>query len=266
MSDAIITTVDERGVATLTLNRADKHNAFDDVLISRLTDTLNEIGADDSVRVLVLGATGKSFSAGADLDWMRRTATYTREENLKDATALAALLRALANLSQPSVARIQGAAYGGGVGLIACCDIAVASERARFCLSEVKLGLIPGAISPYVCAAIGPRAARRYILTAETFDARQAQALGLVHEVVAADALAPTVEKFVHGLLNNGPRAMRAAKRLAEAVAGRPIDEAVIAETAVRIAEQRASAEGREGVSAFLEKRPPAWIKPPQAK
>jgi methylglutaconyl-CoA hydratase len=244
------------------MNRPELHNAFDDAVISDLTDALRQLDDDPDVRVVVLAASGRSFSSGADLNWMRRMADYSREQNLADAEGLAELMRTLDTLSKPTIALVQGAAYGGGVGLVACCDIAIATGRASFCLSEVKLGLLPAVISPYVVAAIGSRAARRYFLSAETFDAGEAFRLGLVHQVVAdGEELAAAAEHVVARLLANGPGAMAAAKNLIAAVAGRHVDDALIADTAGRIADQRSSPEGREGLSAFLEKRKPSWVK-----
>lgn len=254
-----IISVDERGIATLTLDRPEKHNAFDDGLIRDLAGDLARLRDQDRVRALVLTASGKSFSAGADLEWMRRTSTYSRERNVADAHAFARMLQDLATFESPTIARVQGVAYGGGVGLAACCDIVVASDRARFCLSEVRLGLVPAVIAPHVCAAIGARAARRYALTAEVFDAQTALDLGLVHEVVPAESLDAKVDEICRQLLDNAPGALVSAKRLIGAVAGRPMDESLIRETAERIADQRASPEGREGVDAFLDKRSPAW-------
>jgi methylglutaconyl-CoA hydratase len=247
-------------VATLVLARPALHNAFDDALIDALTARLGALDADPDVRVVVLAAEGRSFSAGADLNWMRRMADYAEAENLADARALGALMRALAGLSKPTIARVQGSAFGGGVGLVACCDIAVAVPDAKFALTEVRLGLIPAVISPYVVRAIGERAARRYFLTAERFDAHEAHRLGLVHEVVAADALDAAVDAIVAELLKGGPAAIAASKSLIDAVAGRPVDAAVIDDTAQRIARQRAGVEGREGVTAFLDKRTPSWV------
>lgn len=260
-TETILTQIDDRGVATLTMNRPELHNAFDDLLIAALTAELRRLEADDSVRVVILAASGRSFSAGADLSWMRRMADYTREENLTDAQVLAELMRTLATLKKPTIAQVQGAAFGGGVGLVACCDVAIASRRATFCLSEVKLGLIPAVISPYVVEAIGPRAARRYFQSAEIFDAAEARSLGLVHEVTTEEELPATVERLAATLLLNGPRAMAIAKELVARVASGPIDEAMIRDTAERIADTRASAEGKEGLSAFLEKRKPRWVK-----
>ncbi|MDN0084884.1 enoyl-CoA hydratase/isomerase family protein [Crenobacter sp. SG2305] len=253
------TALDSRGVATITLARPELHNAFDDKLIAALTAHLEQLAADPAVRVVVLGAEGRSFSAGADLNWMRRVAVYSEEENVQDAMGLATLMHTLDSLPKPTVARVQGAAFGGGVGLVACCDVVIASERASFCLSEVKLGLTPSTISPYVVAKIGVSAARRYFLTAERFDADTACRLGLVHEVTTEDLLDDVVEGLVGDLLNNGPQAMREAKQLIVDVAWQEADTALLEDTARRIAKLRGSAEGREGLSAFLDKRRPHW-------
>lgn len=228
-------------------------------MIAELTSALEALAADDAVRVVILAAAGKSFSAGADLQWMRRMAGYDRAANLADARALAGLMRTLDTLPQATIARVQGAAFGGGVGLVACCDIAVASDAAGFCLSEVRLGLIPAVISPYVVTAIGARAARRYFLTAERFDAATALRLGLVHQVVAAGALDATVAALADAICLGGPAAIAAAKALVHDVAATAPTDRLIDDTAARIAEIRASPEGREGVAAFLESRPPSW-------
>jgi methylglutaconyl-CoA hydratase len=250
---------DVRGVATLTLNRPEKHNAFDDVLITDLLQFLDNIEHDKSIRVLVLRAQGKSFCAGADLDWMRRMADFDFEQNLADARQLARLMYRLNRLNKPVIALVQGASFGGGVGLIACCDIAIASTDAIFSLSEVRLGLIPSVISPYVIAAIGSRAARRYFLSGERFDAARALQLGLLHEVVEPETLDVSLEQCIDALLISGPGAQAAAKELIQHVKGRAIDESLIEETARRIAEVRACDEAREGLNAFLEKRKPDW-------
>jgi len=255
----ILTAVREDGVATITLNRADVHNAFNDAVIAELTEELRRLGRDDAVRAVVLRAVGKSFSAGADLGWMQRMAGYGHDENLRDASALAELMRVLNFLPKPTIARVQGAAFGGGVGLVACCDIAIASEIASFSLSEVRLGLIPAVISPYVVAAIGERAARRYFLTAERFDAAEALRIGLVHQVVPPERLDSAVNVILMHLAEGGPNAQRAAKDLIFAVAHRPVDAGLIDDTAERIATIRASSEGQEGLAGFLEKRKPAW-------
>lgn len=251
--------LDPRGVATLTLNRPQVHNAFDDRLIALLHHELQRLEADPALRVVVLAAEGRSFSAGADLNWMKRMAGYSELENLEDALALARLLHLIDSFARPVIARVQGPAFGGGVGLIACCDIAVASEEAQFALSEVRLGLIPATVSPYVVAAVGARNARRYFLTAERFDAAEARAMGLVHQVVAPHELDGAVEHLVSEILKGGPGAVAGAKGLVALVKNRPLDEALAADTGRRIALARVSAEGREGIAAFLEKRKPKW-------
>jgi methylglutaconyl-CoA hydratase len=259
MSSDVIRLEISRGVARITMARPEKHNTFDDVLIADLTDAFESAGTDDAVRVVVLEAKGKSFSAGADLGWMERMADYSEAENLADARKLAHMVRVLNELPRPTVARVQGAAFGGGVGLVAACDIALASHAASFCLSEARLGLIPSVISPYVVEAIGARAARRYFQTAERIDAEQAQALGLVHEVVPHERLDSRLAELVGHLLDNGPAAMAASKELIRRVASGPVDDAMVEDTARRIADIRATAEGREGLRAFLEKRGPKW-------
>jgi methylglutaconyl-CoA hydratase len=259
MADSFLRIETAGGVARLTLARPEKHNAFDDVLIADLTTALEEAGADDAVRVVVLAAEGKSFSAGADLGWMKRMAGYSDAENLEDARALANLMRTLNDLPKPTVARVQGAAYGGGVGLVACCDIAVASSSAKFCLSEARLGLIPAVISPYVVAAMGERSARRYFLTSEVFDAHEAYHLRLVHVIDWRDRIDRHVDSIVAALRANGPAAMAEAKDLIRRVASGPVDAAMVEDTAQRIARVRASEEGAEGVVAFLERRAPTW-------
>ncbi len=248
------------GVAVVALNRPDVHNAFNDTLISELTEVLNVLDEDDAVRAVVLAGNGKSFCAGADLNWMKKMAGHGAAENLADAQALALMLRTLNGLSKPTVARVQGAAYGGGVGLTACCDIAIAAIEATFALSEAKLGLIPATISPYVIEAIGARAARRYFLTGERFDAAEAYRIGLVHDIVPIADLDDRVNEVLGTLLLAGPRAQLECKALIRGVAHRPIDAAVIGGTAEHIAAVRASPEGKEGVAAFLQKRTPAWV------
>lgn len=247
-------------IGLITLNNPDKHNAFDDALIADLTSALNVLAADSRVRVVVLSAAGTSFSAGADLNWMKRCAAKSEAGNLGDAMALATLMKTLATLSKPTVARVHGPAYGGGVGLVACCDIAVGSWDAAFCLSEVKLGIIPAVISPYVIAAIGARAARRYFLSAEKFDAAEAYRIGLLHDVAPnPEIMDDKINDICTALLKGGPLALGEAKSLIAAVAHQPIDDALIAKTAAHIARLRVSAEGREGIGAFLEKRKPTW-------
>lgn len=257
----LIVDVAADGRATVTLNRPDVHNAFDDNLIALLTRELNDLDRNRAVGVVVLAAAGKSFCAGADLKWMQRMAEDSEAENQASAEALAALMKTLNGLSKPTVAEVQGAAYGGGVGLICCCDIAIASDAAQFSISEVKLGLIPSVISPYVVAAIGERQARRYALSAERFDAIEAKRIGLVHEVTAAEDLPSAVDAMVEALLANGPAAMAETKDQIAGVANRPVDDRLIADSAARIARIRVSDEGREGVAAFLEKRQPGWTR-----
>jgi methylglutaconyl-CoA hydratase len=248
------------GVVWLTLNRPEVHNAFDDRLIAALTDELEALGRDESVRVLVLAGAGKSFSAGADLNWMRRTATYTQDENLADAKALARLMSTLDRLPKATIARVNGAALGGGVGLVACSDIAIASDEAVFGTTEVRLGLIPAVIGPYVVAAVGQRAARRLMLSGERIGAAEAMRMGLVHHAVYHDELDRAVERMIGEFQKCGPQAVAAAKRLVQDIASRPVDDGLTEETARRIAAIRASAEGRDGIAAFLEKRKPGWV------
>jgi len=259
MSQALLLSVDDSGVATLTLNRPDLHNAFDDALIAELTLALRRVEADRRVRVVVLAGAGKSFCAGADLNWMKRMALYSEAENRRDAEALATLMRTLDGLAKPTIAAVLGAAYAGGCGLVACCDIAPAAEAAKFAVSETRLGLIPAVISPYLVAAIGARQARRYFLTAEAFDARDAERLGLVHGVFKADQLATGVRQVCELLVANGPEALAECKTMIARVAKAPLDDALVAETAQRIARIRVGAEGREGIASFLEKRKPRW-------
>jgi methylglutaconyl-CoA hydratase len=247
-------------IATIWMNRPAVFNAFNEQLIDELTLACREVDADASVRVVVLAGRGKHFSAGADLNWMQRAAGYSHEQNLADARRFAGMLRTLAELGKPSIARVQGAALGGGTGLTAACDMAIASEDASFSTSEVKFGIIPSAISPYVLRAIGPRQALRYFQSAERIPAGRAQAIGLVHEVLPLAELDAGVASLAQALISGGPQAQVAAKALISAVSGRPIDDAISEETAQRIARQRATAEARDGIAAFLEKRPPGWL------
>ncbi len=252
--------VTPQGAGVITLNRPDIHNAFDDQLIKDLTRALQKLDEHDKARVIVLKSEGKSFSAGADLNWMRKMADYSWNENYMDSLALATLMQTLHGLRKPSIGIVQGAAFGGGVGLVACCDIVIASEQALFCLSEVKLGLIPAVISPYVIKAIGAREAHRYFISAEKFNALTAQRIGLVHEVVAAEKLNESADALIATILSNGPEAIRAAKDLIRTVESSTSEEELIRTTAQKIADIRASKEGKEGVSAFLEKRQPNWL------
>lgn len=251
----------EGGVATLWMNRPDVHNAFNEQLIAELTLACRALDADDSVRVMVLAGRGKSFSAGADLNWMRRAADASVEENLHDARKLAGMLRTLAEMHKPTIARVHGAALGGGMGLASACDICIAGEGAVFATSEVKFGIIPSAISPYVIRAIGARQAHRYFQTAERISAARAADLGLAHEAVSADQLDATVQGVVTALLQGGPRSQAAAKDLIRAVADRPVSDEVVEDTARRIATLRATPEAKEGLAAFLDKRPAAWVR-----
>lgn len=256
--DDVLQTIDHRGVATLTLNRPDRHNAFDDAVIASLTQALAHLGTRRDVRLVVLASTGRSFSAGADLAWMQRMAGYTEAENRRDAAGLANLLFTLDRLPKPTLAVVQGNAFGGGVGLVACCDIAIAADRSKFALTEVRLGLTPATISPYVVRAIGPRHARRLFLTAEPIGALRAQEIGLAHEVVPEADLDAARDRIIENLLLGAPQAQSEAKSLVW-LAESPINESLIQETSHRIAARRASQEGREGLAAFLQKRPPNW-------
>lgn len=247
-------------VATIWMNRPDLHNAFDEILIAELTAACIALDEDDDIRVVVLAGRGKSFSAGGDLNWMKRAANNGIDENLDDARALARMLRTLAEMGKPTIARVQGAALGGGMGLAAACDIAVASTKAFFATSEVKFGIMPSAISPYVLRAIGARQAYRYFQSAERIDAARAREIGLVHEAVEAEQLDARVKEIVGALLQGGPLSQAAAKQLIRAVNHQPVNDTLVEDTAHRIAHLRATPEAREGIAAFLEKRSPAWI------
>ena len=247
-------------VATIWMNRPDLHNAFDETLIAELTAACIALDEDEDVRVVVLAGRGKSFSAGADLNWMKRAANNGLDENLNDARALARMLRVLAEMKKPTIARVQGAALGGGTGLTAACDIAVASSKAFFATSEVKFGIIPSAISPYVVRAIGARQAYRYFQSAERIDATRARELGLVHETVDPEQLDAKVQEVVSALIQGGPLAQSAAKKLIRAVNNQPINDNLVEDTAHRIAHLRATPEACEGIAAFLEKRQPNWF------
>jgi len=262
MSDQNLILEIDNGVAKLILNRPDVHNAFDDALIEDIIAALSNVSNDNSVRAVIVTSTGKHFSAGADLNWMKRMATLSEEENRNDAQRLAELMHALNNLNKPTIALVDGAAYGGAVGLIACCDMAIATQRSRFCLSEVKIGLSPAVISPFVVAAMGERQARRYFLTAEVFDAQQAEKFELLHEVVEdKDALQESSEKLVSALLSNSPQAMDKTKQLIKQVSRGDIDQDMRDYTVNLIASIRVSKEGQEGLGSFLEKRKPSWVK-----
>lgn len=260
MYQTILTEVDA-GVGIVTLNKPERHNAFDDTMIAELADAFDKMGGDDAVRLVVISSTGKSFCAGADLNWMQRAARFSLEENRRDAGELAEMLLRVADCPKPVIARVQGPAYGGGVGLVAACDMAVATFDTKFALTEVKLGLIPAVISPHVIAAIGERAARRYMLTAEAFSAAEAYRLGLLHEMVPDEAaLDEAVGEWVDALLKNGPRALAECKALIRSVANRPLGPKVVDYTVDRIANVRVSPEGQEGLGAFLQKRKPNWV------
>lgn len=247
-------------VATIWMNRPDLHNAFDENLITELTAACKALDDDRDVRVVILAGRGKSFSAGADLNWMKRAANNGIDENLDDARALANMLRVLAEMKKPTIARVQGAALGGGTGLTAACDIAIASTRAFFATSEVKFGIIPSAISPYVVRAIGARQAYRYFQSAERIAAERAYQIGLVHEVVEPEQLDAKVAEIVAALIQGGPLAQAAAKELIRAVDNQPINQTLVEDTAHRIAHLRATPEAKDGIAAFLDKRSPAWI------
>lgn len=247
-------------VATVTLNRPELRNAFNEHAIAELALAFDELGQSDTVRAIVLAANGPSFCAGADLNWMKKMAGYSHAENQQDAMRLADMLRTIYLCPKPIVAKVQGDCYAGGMGLVAACDIVVAVDSVGFCLSEVKLGLIPATISPYVIKAMGEQAARRYFLTAERFDAQEARRIGFAHEVVAPDALDAAVASIVKALVNNSPNAVKEAKTLVRDIVGQPVDDALLADTAGRIAAIRSSLEGREGVASFLEKRKPTWL------
>jgi methylglutaconyl-CoA hydratase len=247
-------------VATVTLDRPDVRNAFNETTIAEITRAFAELGAHDGVRAVVLAANGPAFCAGADLNWMKKMAGYSHAENTADALALAEMLRTIYLCPKPTVARIQGDCYAGGMGLVAACDIAVSAAEANFCLSEVKLGLIPATISPYVIKAMGENAARRYFLTAERFSAAEALRIGFVHETAIPEQLDERVNAIVKALVTNSPNAVAQAKVLVRDIAGRGVDDALLRDTAARIADIRASNEGKEGVASFLEKRKPSWL------
>ncbi|WP_353134337.1 enoyl-CoA hydratase/isomerase family protein [Limnohabitans sp.] len=259
-SNSALTITHHGAVRTITLCRPDVRNAFNDEVIAELKTAFIEAGLAADVRCVVLAAEGPAFCAGADLNWMRRMADFTRSENLADAGQLAAMLRAIYECPKPTIARVQGDVFAGGVGLVAACDMAVSVDTATYCLSEVKLGLIPATISPYVIRAMGARASHRYLLTAERFSAAEAHRIGLVHEVVAADALDAKVAELAQALVAASPSAVRACKRLVQDVAEREIDDALVAHTVACIADIRVSAEGKEGVQSFLQKRKPNWL------
>jgi methylglutaconyl-CoA hydratase len=247
------------GIARVTLDRPELRNAFDDELILSLTKVFNEIQSDDAVRVMVLAGNGPAFCAGADLNWMKRMAGYGYDENLADAEALASMLATLDRMPKPTIARVHGPVFAGGTGLVAACDIAVGTPEAKFCLSEAKLGLSPATISPYVIRAMGEQNARRYFLSAEVFDAAEALRIGMLSVLTTPDKLDEKIHELLNHLLAGGPQAHAKIKALIRAVAGRPVDDALTADTARRIAEIRVSPEGKEGIASFLEKRKASW-------
>ncbi|MES2128048.1 MAG: enoyl-CoA hydratase/isomerase family protein [Pseudomonadota bacterium] len=247
-------------LATITLDRPDVRNAFNEASIGEIARAFDEVGRIDTVRAIVLAANGPAFCAGGDLNWMKQMAGYSHAENHADALKLADMLRTIYLCPKPVIAKVQGDCYAGGMGLVAACDIVVAVEEANFCLSEVKLGLIPATISPYVIKAMGENAARRYFLTAERFGAREAHRIGFVHELVGAGDLDHKVVEIAKALTGNSPHAVASAKLLVREIAGQTVTDALIADTALRIANIRASSEGREGVASFLEKRKPSWL------
>ena len=259
MSQALL--IERRGgVAVVTLNRPEVRNAFDDALIAALAANFKALDDDNDVRAVVLGGNGPAFCAGGDLNWMKRMAGYGYEQNLHDAMGLAVMLQTIDRMKKPVIARVHGPAYAGGTGLVAACDIAVGTPEAKFCLSEAKIGLSPATISPYVLRAMGERTARRYFLTAEVFDAEEALRIGMLSALVPAPQLDATIDALLKHLLACGREALAKIKDLIRAVASRPIDDSMVADTARRIAEIRGSAEGKEGVASFLEKRKPSWV------
>jgi methylglutaconyl-CoA hydratase len=250
----------DAGVSTVTLNRPDVRNAFNQEVIAELTAVFLELGRRPEVRCVVLAASGTAFCAGADLNWMKRMASYSREENLDDATALARMLEVIYECPKPTLAKVQGDVYAGGLGLVAACDIAIAADTAHYCVSEVRIGLIPATISPYLIRAMGARAAHRWFLTAERFAAAQATACGLVHEAVPAGDLDARVAALARTLVQAGPEAVKACKKLLHDVAGQEMSDSLLEDTAERIADIRVTPEGREGIAAFLDKRKPNWL------
>jgi methylglutaconyl-CoA hydratase len=259
MSQALLVDI-RAGVATVTLNRPEVRNAFDDALIAELAATFKALDDDDAVRAVVLAGNGPAFCAGADLNWMKRMAGYGYEQNLHDAMGLAVMLQTIDRMRKPTIARVHGPAFAGGTGLVAACDIALGTPEAKFCLSEAKLGLSPATISPYVVRAMGERAARRYFLSAEVFDADEALRIGLLSALVPAAQLEAAIESLLRHLLAGGREALAKIKDLIRTVASVPIDDTMVADTARRIAEIRVSPEGREGIASFLEKRKPSWV------
>jgi len=259
MSDDLLVDLDARGVLTLLMNRPSVHNAFDEHQIVRLTDAMNNAANNEKVRVVVLASAGRHFCAGADIEYMKRMGANNRAENIADAAQLATLMKTLNTLPKPTIARVQGAAYGGGVGLVCCCDIAIGSVSAVFSLSEVKIGLVPATIAPYVVRALGPRSCRRLFISGERVAAHAAQAIGLLHSVVEDEQLDDAVNGVIDALLENSPSAMAVAKQLVFEMTNDAVTDEMIADTVETIARVRESDDGREGTAAFLEKRAPVW-------
>jgi methylglutaconyl-CoA hydratase len=258
MTDLVLVERDQ-GVARVTLNRPELNNALNEALIEALRSTFEAIAVDRSIATVILSGEGKSLCAGADINWMRKAAAYDRDQNIADLMPLGRMLDALDRMPQTTIARVRGPSYGGGVGLVAACDIAIGSSEATFCFSEVKLGIVPGMITPYVLRVIGKRAARRYFQTAEVFDAQEAKQIGLLHQVCAPDELDERISRVLKQLKSAAPRARTIAKEVANDVAGRSIDDALLSEIAALVADVRASPEAQEGLSAFLEKRKAPW-------
>jgi methylglutaconyl-CoA hydratase len=262
----VLTTIDDFGNATITLNRPEVHNAFDPDMVRALTATLADIAADDAIRAVVIAGAGKSFCAGADISHMRQSAKFTKAQNYKNATESARMFHALYALNKPTIAAVHGAVRGGGCGIVAACDIAIATRTATFRLSEVKIGIVPAMISPYVIGAIGERQARRYMLSGEEFDCAEAWRIGLVHDLVEEEALTTRVGEMLGQLYGSGPKAVHAIKQLIPQSAHSPIGTGIVNETAKIIADIRATPEAQEGLTAFLEKRKPSWTEAPKPK
>lgn len=265
-SARVLTQIDEYGNVTVTLNRPDVHNAFDPEMVRALTWVLQDIARDDSIRAVVISGAGKSFCAGADIGHMRKSAKFTKAENQRNAGESAQMFQALYSLNKPTIAAVHGAVRGGGCGIVAACDIAIAARTATFRLSEVKIGIIPSMISPYIIAAMGERHARRYMLSGEEFDCAEAWRIGLVHDLVEEEALATRVGEMLGQLYSSGPKAMHAVKQMIPRSAHSLIGPDIVQQTAEGIAEIRSTAEAQEGLTAFLEKRKPSWTEPPKAK
>lgn len=261
MPEQLYTQVNDTGIMTITMNRPEVHNSFDEAQITRLIDALEQATDNTATRVVVLASEGKSFSAGGDINYMKRMADNSYRENLEDGGRLAKLMKTLNFLPKPTIARVQGAAMGGGVGLVCCCDFAIGTGRTKMAFSEVKLGIAPATIAPYVVRTIGERAARRLFISAQTLTAEQARSLGFLSDLVGEEELDSAVNALANSLLGNSPNGMRLAKQAAHQVASGIVDDEIINYTTSTIADLRDSDEGREGLAAFLEKRPPSWVK-----